>query len=50
MFTQVALDRYIKEGLIKSLKEEKKCKVRGKRLNVLGEEHTQLILFSTLNI
>jgi hypothetical protein len=40
MSTQAALDRYIKEGLIKSLKEEKKSRARGKKLNILGEEHT----------
>jgi hypothetical protein len=40
LFTQAELDYIIKEGLIRALKEEKKYKVRGKKLNVLGEEHT----------
>jgi hypothetical protein len=39
MFTQAALDRHVKEGLIKSLKEEKKSKVRGKKLNILREDY-----------
>jgi hypothetical protein len=44
------LDRHTKEGLIGALKEEKKRRVRGKRLNVLGEEHTKPIYFSTANV
>ncbi|PMD61248.1 uncharacterized protein K444DRAFT_525886 [Hyaloscypha bicolor E] len=47
---QAALDRHIKEGLLEVLKDEKKSKARGKRLNVLGEEHTKPILFSADNI
>jgi hypothetical protein len=34
----VALDKHTKEGLIESLKLEKKYYNRGKRLNLLGEE------------
>jgi hypothetical protein len=48
--TQAVLDRHVKEGLIWALKEEKKSRVRGKRLNVLGEEHTKPIYFSTVNV
>ena len=47
---QAALDRHTKEGLIKSLKTEKKCRIRGKRLNVLGIAHTEPILFSAPNV
>ena len=43
---QAALDRHTKEGLLEVLKDEKKSRARGKRLNVLGEEHTKPILFS----
>ena len=48
--TQAALDRHTKEGLIGALKEEQKSRVRGKRLNVLGEEHTKPIYFSAANV
>jgi hypothetical protein len=48
--TQAELDRHTKEGLIRALKEEKKSRVRGKRLNVLGEEHTKPIYFSIANV
>jgi DDE superfamily endonuclease len=48
--TQVALDQHTKEGLIGALKEEKKSRARGKRLNVLGEEHTKPIYFSAANV
>ncbi|KAH9203171.1 hypothetical protein DL95DRAFT_419257 [Leptodontidium sp. 2 PMI_412] len=48
--TQAALDRHTKEGLIGALKEEKKSRVYGKRLNVLGEEHTKPIYFSAANV
>ena len=48
--TQADLDRHTKEGLIGALNEEKKSRVRGKRLNVLGEEHTKPIYFSTANV
>jgi hypothetical protein len=44
--TQAALYRHANEGLIEALKDEKKSRVRGKRLNVLREEHTKPILFS----
>lgn len=44
--TQAALDRHAKDGLIEALKDEKKSRARGKRLNVLGEDHTKPILFS----
>jgi len=47
---QAALDQHTKEGLINALKTEKKCHNRGKRLNVLGEEHNGPILFSTANV
>jgi hypothetical protein len=47
---QAALDRQTKKELFESLKEEKKSKVRSKRLNVLGEEHTEPILFSAENV
>jgi hypothetical protein len=47
---QAVLDRYTKEGLIESLKEEKKSRARGKKLNILGKEYTQPILFSTPNV
>jgi hypothetical protein len=36
--TQAALDKHTKEGLLESLKLEKKSKYRGKRLNLVGEE------------
>ena len=42
---QATLDRHTKEGLLNALKEEKKSNKRGKWLNVLGKEHTKLILF-----
>ena len=48
--TQAALDRHTKEGLIGALKEEKKSRARGKKLNVLGEEHTKPIYFSIANV
>jgi hypothetical protein len=32
------------------LKEEKKSRVRGKKLNVLGKEYTELIYFSAVNV
>lgn len=48
--TQAALDRHTKEGLIGALKEEKKSRARGKKLNVLGEEHTKPIYFSAANV
>ena len=47
---QTALDQKTKEGLIDALKMEKKCRTRGKRLNVLGEEHNGPILFDTATI
>jgi hypothetical protein len=47
---QAALDKKTKEGLIDALKMEKKCRTRGKRLNVLGEEHNGPILFDTATI
>ena len=47
---QVALDQYIKEGLIIALKIEKKYYNRGKRLNVLGKEYTKLVLFNIVNL
>jgi hypothetical protein len=50
LVAQAALDRQTKEGLIESLKVEKKSKAQGKRLNVLGEEHTKPILFSADNV
>jgi hypothetical protein len=43
---QPALDKHTKEGLFKSLKREKKCNNKGKRLNVLNKENNGLILFS----
>lgn len=48
--TQVALDKHIKEGLIESLKREKKSHNWGKRLNLLGEEDNGPQLFSTLRV
>jgi hypothetical protein len=50
LFTQAELDRFVKEGLIGALKEEKKSRVRGKKLNVLGKEYTELIYFSATNV
>ena len=47
---QAALDRWTTTGLIEALKDEKKSHTRGKRLNVLGEEHTGPILFSVENV
>jgi hypothetical protein len=47
---QAKLDRIIKEGLIKALKEEKKYRVYKKKLNVLREEYTQLIYFFAANV
>ena len=35
---QVALDKHIKEGLIESLKLEKRCRNRGKKLNLVSKE------------
>jgi len=35
---QAALDKHTKEGLLESLKLEKKSKYRGKRLNLVGKE------------
>jgi hypothetical protein len=43
---QAALNKHTKEGLVKSLKREKKCNNKGKKLNVLGKEDNSLILFS----
>ena len=48
--TQAELDRFVKEGLIGALKEEKKNRVRGKKFNVLGKEYTELIYFSVANV
>ena len=42
---QAALDKHTKEGLLESLKIEKKSNKRGKRLNVLGKENSSPILF-----
>ena len=47
---QASLDQLTKDGLIEALKTEKKCHKRGKRLNVLGEEHNKAILFSSANV
>jgi hypothetical protein len=44
---QAALDKHTKEGLFESLKLEKKCHNRGKKLNLLGEEDCGPQLFST---
>ena len=48
--TQATLDRHTTVGLIEALKDEKQSGVRGKRLNMLGEEHTKPILFSAENV
>ena len=48
--TQASLDQHTKEGLLRALKEEKRGRVYGKRLNVLGEEYTKPIYFSVANI
>ena len=50
LVAQAALDRHTKEGLLDALKEEKKCRTRGKRLNVLGEEYTKPILFTASQV
>jgi hypothetical protein len=47
---QAELDRFVKEGLIGALKEEKKSRVRGKKLNVLRKEYIKLIYFSAANV
>ena len=47
---QVSLDQHTKDGLIEALKTEKKCRNRGKRLNVLGKEHDSAILFHSSNV
>jgi hypothetical protein len=47
---QASLDKQTKEGLINALKIEKKCRKRGKRLNVLGEEHNGPVLFDAATI
>jgi len=47
---QVSLDQYTKEGLIESLKLEKKCRNRGEKLNILGKENNGPILFSAENV
>ena len=36
--------------MLRALKEEKKSRVRGKKLNVLGEEYTKPIYFSAANV
>ncbi|PMD36941.1 hypothetical protein L207DRAFT_515411, partial [Hyaloscypha variabilis F] len=48
--TQATLDQWTTIGLIEALKDEKKSRARGKRLNILGEEHTGPILFSVENV
>ena len=48
--TQAELDRFVKEGLIGTLKKEKKNRIRGKKLNVLGKEYTEPIYFSAANV
>jgi DDE superfamily endonuclease len=50
MATQSALDRHTTKGLIKTFQEEKKGRAHGKKLNILGEEHTQPIWFSADNV
>jgi thiol:disulfide interchange protein len=50
LFAQAKLDKFVKEGLIGALKEEKKSKVYRKRLNILGKEHIKLIYFFIANV
>jgi hypothetical protein len=47
---QAALDKHTKDGLVKSLKHEKKCRNWGKRLNVLGQEANGPILFAATEV
>ena len=44
---QYAIDQHTKDGLIESLKREKRCRKRGKKLNLVGEEDNGPQLFST---
>lgn len=44
---QAAINKHTKEGLIESLKREKKSRKQGKRLNLVGEEDSGPQLFST---
>ena len=48
--TQHEIDRHIEQGLIKALKDEKKRRRRGKRLNLLGEEDSGPQFFSPVRI
>ena len=36
--TQHLVDEHVKQGLIKTVKDEKDRRKRGKKLNILGEE------------
>ena len=48
--TQHEIDRYIKQGLIGALQNEKKRRRRGKKLNLLGEEDSGPQFFSPARI
>ena len=47
---QHAIDEHTKRGLIETVKEEKKKRQRGKKLNVLGNEDHGLQFFSPTTI
>ena len=48
--TQHEIDHHIEQGLIKALKDEKKRRRRGKKLNLLGEEDSGPQFFSPARI
>ena len=48
--TQHEIDRHVKQGLIGALKDEKKRRRRGKKLNLLGEEGSGPQIFSPARI
>jgi hypothetical protein len=48
--TQHVVDKHTKRGLIETVKEEKKKRQRGKKLNVLGEEDYSAQFFSPTTI
>ncbi len=47
---QHSIDEYTKRGLVETIKDEKKKRRRGKKLNVLGEEDYGPQFFSPTTI
>ena len=47
---QHAIDRHIEQGLLESIKDEKKRRRRGKRLNLVGEENSEPQFFSPARV